>query len=73
MRAFFRPSPAAVAAAIFAVADQQKLWPPFEAAVRDGFQMRMDDLQKTLGEMRSGGHPSAAGGPGGTPGPGKRD
>ena len=106
MRAFFRPSPAAFAAAIFVVAslavpaaaqnqppgpptkeqfqhyadtgrqalglklgdmkaglkltaDQQKLWPPFEAAVRDGFQMRMDDMQKTLDEMRSGGHPSA--------------
>jgi Spy/CpxP family protein refolding chaperone len=39
-------------------ADQQKLWPPFEDAVRNGFQMRMDYMQKSLDTMRSGGRPS---------------
>jgi hypothetical protein len=39
-------------------ADQEKLWAPFEAAVRNGFQMRMDNMQKTVEAIRSGGHPS---------------
>jgi LTXXQ motif family protein len=39
-------------------ADQEKLWAPFEAAVRNGFQMRMDNMQKTVEAMRSSAHPS---------------
>ena len=33
--------------------DQEKLWGPFEAAVRDGQKDRLDEMQKTM-EMRHG-------------------
>jgi hypothetical protein len=31
--------------------DQEKLWPPFEAAVRDAAKMRMDAMQQMMGRM----------------------
>ena len=36
--------------------DQEKLWGPFEAAVRDSQRDRLDEMQKTM-EMRHGAEP----------------